>query len=69
MAEDFFINQKGRKEVVIGGVRLLLDFSKEEIVVRIRNGTIRVVGEKLFIERFDVNEIIIHGKISAIHYE
>ena len=63
---DFFVHQKGHKNVTIGGVKLLIDFLPERIVLRASGAEITVEGEGLEIQRFDENEIQIEGKVTAI---
>ncbi|MCL2756276.1 MAG: YabP/YqfC family sporulation protein [Firmicutes bacterium] len=62
----FFVHQKEDKSVVVGGIRLLCEFTPEEVEVKIRGGNVRITGEHLKIERFDVNEIEIKGKIQSV---
>ena len=61
--ERFFINQKNNNSVIIGGVRVLAEFSPEQVIVGVVGAQIVVVGEKLKIARFDENEICVAGKI------
>ena len=64
--ERFFINQKNAEAVVIGGVRLLKEFSPEQVVVSVAGGTVCVSGEKLFLAGFSENEIEVCGKIRDV---
>ena len=61
--ERFFINQKNNNSVVVGGVRVLTDFSPEQVIVRVPGAQVVVTGEKLKIARFDENEICVTGKV------
>ena len=63
---SFFINQSNNKSVKVGGVKLLNDFSSEEIVLRVTRGLVTITGEKLEIKSFSENEIEINGKIVQI---
>ena len=65
----FTIQQTGIEKIVIGGIRGLLDFSDEEAVVGVRNGTIRVVGDRLEIAYFNQDEICLVGRIKEVHTE
>jgi len=51
---------------VIGGVRLLSDFSAELVTVRVKGGEVSVVGRGLKIARFDENEIEVLGMIDDV---
>ncbi|MDR0975604.1 MAG: YabP/YqfC family sporulation protein [Christensenellaceae bacterium] len=62
----FFILQSENKSATVGGVKLLLDFSRESISVKVKNGEVRVLGQGLVIERFDEDEMKIVGKIENI---
>jgi len=64
--ERFFVSQKNAESVVIGGVRLLREFSPEQVVVSVAGGTVTVSGGKLFLARFDENEIEVAGKIRDV---
>jgi len=64
--ERFFIEQKNNSWVKIGGVRLLSDFTSEQIIVKVRAGAVSVTGEKLKIASFNENEIEITGKITGV---
>lgn len=64
--KDFFIHQTKNHAVVVGGVVSLMDFTAEEIVVRVKGGFVSVKGNKLVIQRFDENEITIVGKICEV---
>ena len=62
----YFINQKGNKSALIGGVRQLKEFLPTEIELRVIGGTVKIIGERLTIEHFDENEIYVKGKIDSI---
>ena len=64
--EHYFVNQKNNETVVIGGVRVLTDFSPEFITVAVNGAVIQTTGQKLKIARFDENEIEIVGKIENV---
>jgi sporulation protein YqfC len=63
---DWVITQFGNKKIVVGGVKLLVDFTPDEISIRVGGGIVTVCGENLVIARFDENEIIIVGKINGV---
>jgi len=64
--ERFFIEQKNNQWVRVGGVRLLSEFTSEQIVVKVRAGSVAITGTKLKIASFNENEIEITGKISNV---
>ena len=59
----FFINQQGNEKITIGGVKSLMDFSDEEVVLSTRNGTVRIMGERMEIVYFTTDEISLKGRI------
>ena len=61
--ERFFINQKDNSNVIVGGVKVLSEFSSEQVVVGVIGARVVVTGEKLKIARFDENEICVSGRI------
>ena len=66
---NYFIQQSGNKQVIIGGVRQLTEFNDEQVNVRVKGGQVQISGERLEIERFDENEIIVRGKIDGVNTE
>jgi len=66
---EFFINQKGSKGAIIGGVKLLTDFSPDELVLKSNKAIITLSGDHLEIVAFSENEIEISGKITNIAVE
>jgi len=65
----FFINQKEGKSVTIGGVKSLVDFNVDTLVVRVGGGLVEVIGQNLKIEYFNANEIRVIGKIEDVKTE
>ena len=63
---DFFINQTGQRSVLVGGVRSLLEFGLERVVLSVPGAVVEVCGEKLGIGRFDQNEITVTGRIESV---
>jgi len=63
---SFFVHQKEDRSVIIGGIRLLTEFSHEMVEFKIKGGTVKIEGEHLRIERFDVNEVEVVGKIHSV---
>jgi len=66
VVERYFINQKNNSCLVIGGCRVLSEFSPEQIVVLVSGAQIQTTGANLKIARFDENEIEITGKIENV---
>ena len=64
--ERFFINQKNNNNVVVGGVRALLEFSCDQVIVGVSGARVVITGEKLKIARFDENEICVTGRIANV---
>lgn len=64
--ERFFVNQINNNQVVVGGVRKLVEFDRARVVVIVIGAQIVVCGDGLKIARFDENEICIEGKIAGI---
>ena len=66
--ERFFINQRNNESIIVGGVRLLLEVSSEQILLSVAGARVEISGTRLKIARFDENEICIVGKISGVNY-
>jgi len=61
----FFINQHGSERITVGGVKSLVDFSSEEVILATKKGTIRIFGDMLEILYFNCDEICLKGRISG----
>ena len=64
--KDFFIHQKQDKEVVVGGVKMLLDFLPDEVVLSVPTAQITIQGQNLEIGYFSIDEICICGTIQGV---
>ena len=64
--ERYFINQTNNTAVVIGGIRVLSEFTTDIIVVTVYGAQITVTGTGFKIARFDENEIEVTGKIENV---
>ena len=64
--KDFFIHQKQDKEVVVGGVRMLLDFLPDEVTISVPSAQIVIQGQNLEIGYFNIDEICICGTIQSV---
>ena len=62
----YFINQHDNTSLIVGGVKMLKEFTTELISVGVVGGQICINGQKLKIARFDENEIEIVGKIENV---
>ena len=60
------MNQTNNSRLLVGGVKLLKDFTAELVVVSVVGGQVQVEGQNLRIARFDENEIEIIGKIENV---
>jgi sporulation protein YqfC len=58
----------GRVRFLMENHRGLLRFSDEEVVVQSRLGPLRVVGQRLEIERLAGGELVLRGRIDQIDY-
>jgi len=66
---SFFVHQREDRSVTIGGIRLLSEFSHELVEFKIKGGIVKIEGEHLRIERFDMNEVEVVGKIHSVTTE
>ena len=64
--ERFFINQSNDTVAIVGGVRMLSEFSPEQVVVAVHGAQVAIKGSNLKIARFDENEIEVLGKIENV---
>lgn len=56
----------GREEVAVDHCRKILGYSTEEIYVKLADGTLRIVGEKLSIMRYFNGEMTVRGQIAQL---
>lgn len=64
--KDFFIQQNQDCNVCVGGVISLMNFADDNIIVKVKRGSVEIKGKNLIIERFDENEITIVGRILGV---
>lgn len=57
-----------KSAILVEGHKGLLFFSKEEIKMRIPNGTVTVAGENLSLREVSKTEAMISGKILRVEY-
>ena len=67
--ERFFVSQKNNNSVIVGGVRVLAEFSPTQVIVGVTGARVIINGDKLRIARFDENEICVSGKIAGVETE
>ena len=60
------ITQKNNQSIIVGGVRVLSEFSSEQVSVAVVGATVQVTGQRLKIARFNENEIEVTGKIENV---
>lgn len=56
----------GGKVVYIENFVKIITFTKEEIVLKLRKGMIKVVGQELFIEELNKASLLIRGSIKGV---
>jgi len=64
--EHYLITQKNNQSIIVGGVRVLSEFSSEQVSVAVVGATVQVTGQRLKIARFNENEIEVTGKIENV---
>lgn len=47
-------------------VKSIRSYSKEEIVLTLKKGELKIVGEDLYIKKYSLGDIVICGKIKVI---
>ena len=58
----------GIAALVVSGHKGLVSISEEEIVVRLKEGVLKVTGCSLSVKKASPNEIFIIGRIGAVEY-
>ena len=62
------ISLLGRSLVVISGHKGLSSLCENEVVVRLKGGRVRVVGENLRVEKVSPAEVYLCGKIAGVEF-
>ena len=57
---------RGREEVDVAHCRRILGYSTAEILLRLADGKLRIVGEKLTIMRYSNGNITVQGQIDKL---
>ena len=57
----------GDREVSVGGCRCVLEYSTEQIVLRVHSGCIRICGKDLEMESLIGDRITVCGCVSAVY--
>ena len=56
----------GESAVYVEGVKCILSFVKEEIVLGLKNGCLKVKGQGLYVKKYCLGDIVICGKICTL---
>ena len=60
---DYKIIQISNRVIFIYNYIKLIDYSNSKIILKVKNDTLEISGENLFISQIDKNEILIKGNI------
>ncbi len=62
--EDFFkVLLIGEGAMYVEGVKSVVKFSSEEIILRLKKGEIKILGKEMFIKKYCGGDLAICGKI------
>ena len=60
---------KGGREAVVSGWSGVLEYSTETVILRVREGCVRIVGAHLEMQSLIGDQITVCGVITAVHLE
>jgi len=63
------VELKGDREAVISGCCGVLEYGTETIILRVREGCVRITGTHLEMQSLITDRITVHGVIDAVYLE
>ena len=63
-----YLEMRGQSELSLQGCRRILVYTPEEIVLRLRNGSVRLAGKCLTCLSYHAGRITVHGWITEIAF-
>lgn len=70
--EDFCLSKvtvEARRAVVVEGQKGIISFSDNLVKFKMRDGVLKVEGERLSVEEVSKTAAIVSGKISGVNYD
>ncbi len=61
------VEVKGGCEAVVTGCRGVLEYGRREILLRVREGTVRIAGDSLEMQSLVLDSVTVHGVIASVH--
>lgn len=52
--------------VYVEGVKQMLSFTSEEIIVSVKDCSLKIEGEKMFVKKYCSGDLVVCGKISGL---
>ncbi len=59
----------GNESILIEGHRGITSFRDEEVIVRVRGGSVKVNGRKLIVEEINGEEVLVKGSITTVEVQ
>ena len=56
----------GDKAVYLEGVKHIASYTKQEIVLSLKHGSVKIVGEQLYVKKYCEGDIVVCGKILGL---
>jgi len=56
----------GGVAVYVEGVKQMLSFTNEEIIVSVKDCSLKIEGEKLYVKKYCSGDLVVCGKISGL---
>ncbi len=74
LPEDAFVSQShmelfGQKELVIEGAKGILEYNDEAVRIRVKERCVLIQGQRLRVDMFLENVIVVRGSFSSIAFE
>lgn len=60
------VELKGGCEAIVVGCRGVLEYGRESVLLRVREGTVRIIGESLEMQSLLQDSVTVRGRISSV---
>jgi sporulation protein YqfC len=64
--DDFKIVQISSKVIYVSNYKKIIDYTNTHLVLKVKNNTIEIEGENLFLSQINKSEIVVKGTIISI---
>ena len=63
IVEDFKVIQLSNKVIYVSNYKKIIDYTSKHLVLKVKNNTLEIAGDNLFLSQINRSEIIVKGLI------